>query len=29
MLEEGHPEGAQALAANLLDTMLQETLADT
>jgi hypothetical protein len=26
MLEDGHPEGAQALAANLLDTMLRETL---
>lgn len=26
MLEEGHPEGAQALAANLLDTMLRDTL---
>ena len=26
MLESGHPEGAQALAANLLDTMLRETL---
>lgn len=26
MLEDGHPEGAQALAANLLDTMLHETL---
>lgn len=26
MLEEGHSEGAQALAANLLDTMLRETL---
>lgn len=26
MLEAGHPEGAQALAANLLDTMLSETL---
>ena len=23
---DGHPEGAQALAANLLDTMLRETL---
>lgn len=26
MLVDGHPEGAQALAANLLDTMLRETL---
>jgi hypothetical protein len=26
MLEDGHPEGAQALAASLLDTMLRETL---
>lgn len=26
MLIDGHPEGAQALAANLLDTMLRETL---
>jgi hypothetical protein len=26
MLEDGYPEGAQALAANLLDTMLRETL---
>lgn len=26
MLEDGYPEGAQALGANLLDTMLRETL---
>jgi hypothetical protein len=26
MLVDGHPEGAQALAANLLDSMLRETL---
>jgi hypothetical protein len=26
MMEQGHSEGAQALAANLLDTMLRETL---
>lgn len=29
MLVDGHPEGAQALAANLLDTMLLETLDKT
>jgi hypothetical protein len=26
MLVDGHPEGAQALAADLLDTMFRETL---